>query len=1288
MAESTPRAGRIVPPPGSSPLGAPPDVDATQAEVVRDLERERDHLFLLHEALVDAERATTLEARLDVIVNGIRKIGFGRVVVTLRDEQLNQTKLVTFGLTIEEVRELRDKPASGIVWKRRLASLERFRVSQSYYLDARDEWIAREFHGGLPSRLEESADTEWNPRDALLVPLKGSDGRIIATLVLDDPADRRRPSLARVRTVELFGQQVAYMIEQAELVEIARRRADRLARLHEVGVILARSLDEDDIIEEMARQIGRVVQCDGIVIASPDVEENFVTTSFRSVRGVRRQRAPQPLGHGPIGEVARTGGTVRVNDYDPNKSSLAAQDDTVGDGGPAKSVLAVPMLVGAKLLGVIAVYVARPNAYNGEDEEVLHTMAAQSATAIINARHYAESQREQRAGEALADVARAVSESLRLAQVLPLILRHAMALLRTEGACLMLYTGSELEMVAASGCAAPLQGMRLPMEGSLSGRALRQNATLISNEASQDPNGFKPCMDAANIQRTVIAPLHSKDGPIGALSVVNREAEFTEADARVLHRLAEQVSVAVVNARLFEEVAKLAERHRKVVETANDAIIITDLNRKIAFANPAAEILLGRSDLVGVAVADMVAPELKDEVRERQSKAFSGEPQRYEAVIVRPDGERRSLSISTAPLRELGEVTGSVASIRDITNERRARDAMAHSEARYRNLVESASDAIYTMDTRGALTSANEATCALTGLGRDVLLGRSAMSMVSAEDSDLVKHYFRLALAGEAQRYECRFSTADGEERLLSITNTPIRHGAAVVGVLGVARDVTAERARAEALERSEARYERLVESAADAIFTLDTAMRFTSVNRALEDVTGRSRDALIGASAMTMCDPRDCDMMTEVLAAALQGERRRMEVRYVGPEGEARPGSLIVAPILERGTVVGALGIIRDVTDEKRLVEQLLQQEKLAAIGQLVSGVAHELNNPLAAMMAFSQLLLAQPTVDDEQSRALESINTEARRAAKIVSNLLAFARRHRPEKKATDVNQIMRDTLELRSYALRVHQIDISLAADPAMPHIWADPYQLQQVMLNLLGSAEQALEGWNGPRRIEMSTRSHGEKIEVRIGHSGPPMSEDERSAVFNPFFASKTAGKATGLGLSISDGIVREHGGEIGVESEAGNGATFVVTLPYVQPPVQAPDPAPAALPVPMARRVLVVDDEPALRNALALFLRSLGHHVDIAGSGADALAATSAVRYDGILLDMRMPDMPGEAVYDELARRDAEQAARVVFVSGDVHSDAVRALLARTGLRCISKPFILEDVASSLFSDPA
>ena len=1271
------------------PLVAPVGPDGTAAsargepaEAVRELSRDRDHLFLLHEALVEAEQQTTLEARLDVIVNAIRKIGFGRVAITLRNENLDQTKLVQVGLTPEEARELRDRPASGLIWKRRLASLERFRVSQSFYLDASDEWIAREFHGGLASKLEPSVDPQWNPRDALLVPLKGSGGRIIATLVLDDPTDRHRPTLARVRTVELFGQQVAYMIEQAELVEIARRRADRLARLHEVGVMLARSLDENDIVEELARQIGRVVPCDGIVIAAPDVEENFVTTLFRSVRGIRRARNPAPLGHGPIGEVAHTGRAVRITDYDPNKNALASADDVVGDGGPARSLLVVPMLVGAKLLGVIAVYAAKPNQYGAEDEEVLHTMAAQTATAIINARHYAESQREQRAGEAVADVARAVGASLRLAQVLPLILRHATALLRSEGACIALRSGTDLDVVEASGNAKAILGMRIPIASSMSGRALETGKTIISNDLASDPDGYRPAVEAAKMQKIIIAPLNTKEGTLGVLEVINRENDFTEPDARVLHRLAEQVAVAVVNARLFEEVTLLGERHRRVVETANDAIVITDLDRRVAFANPAAEALFGRGrDLVGVLVADTVAPESRDDVQNREQGGFGGEPQRYDSVVLRPGGERRYVEVSTAPLREGEKIIGTVASLRDVTTERRARDAMTQSEARYRHLVESASDAIYTLDARGAITSANEATCKLSGRSREELLGRSTLPMMLEEDVDEVKHNFRLALSGESRRYDAHMVSPDGEVRLVSVTNTPIRHGSAVLGVLGVARDVTADRARAEALERSEARYERLVESAVDAIFTLDDQLRFTSVNRALEESSGRDRATLLGRSALELCDASDCATMQEALEATLAGERPRVEIHFIGAGGEPRPVSLIAAPILERGVVVGALGIVRDVTDEKRLVQQLLQQEKLAAIGQLVSGVAHELNNPLAGLLAFSQLLMTQSESNEERQRAVASINHEARRATKIVRNLLTFARRHQPERQATDLNQIVTDTVELRRYALRVARVELTLTLDEDLPLTWADPFQLQQVVLNLLTNAEQAMEEWQGERKIEFETMQRGEDLIIRVTDSGPGIDERSLDKVLMPFYTTKAVGKGTGLGLSISDGIVREHGGRIGVSSVAGAGATFTVELPRIAPPVKKAG-APDALPAEGARkrRILIADDESSVREALQLFLRSLGHKVDVASSGLEALERLEAHQYDAILLDLRMPDVAGNVVYEKLLARDPQMATRVIFVTGDAHGGSMGEFVVKSGRPYISKPFVLDDVA--------
>lgn len=1272
-----------------------------QGDGVVQLIRERDNLFVLHHALLDVERAPDLEAKLRIFVGAIRQVGFARVAVTVRDgDSLDAMLVVAAGLSAEEEGELRQSPAPGEVWRRRLAAMERFRIGQSaFYLDGRDPWVVREFHDGIPSVLVPGDDPEWSPRDTLLLPLRGTDGRLLATLSLDDPEDRRRPTLTRIRTVELFGQQVALCIEQAQLVAVAERRAERLQRLQEVGSALARSLDEREIVRELARQIGRVLPSDAIVIAHPDLEAGYTSTALRVVRGAERPpRGPAPLGAGPIAEVARSGRPVRIADYDAAKCGLALHDDVAAElppavspsgeppaGLPGGSVLAVPMLIGIQLVGVIALHSQQRGAYEAEDEEVLRTIGAQAATALVNARLYAESQRERRQTEALADVARAVGESLRLGEVLRLILRHATALLRAEGGSVSLRTDDYLQVVAGVGSGEQLMGMQMPLAASMSGRAVRTSKYIISNDVRGERDAFSPTKRMADIRKNVIVPLVTARGAIGVLSVFNRAADFTDADARILQRLADHVAVAIVNARLFEEVAEatrewsvafdaiagglvvldaagritrsnaraaqlleapspealdgadflplllradpaetraavssdpvalalglggrppatgrgtvraaargvvfdvvasphpsggavvafddvtahhaLAERYRLVVETANDAIIITDRDRRrIAFANPAARELFGAGEgLVGRAGIEFVPPDVADGVRRHEDRALAGEPQRYETSLVRPDGERRTVAVSNAPLRELGEVTGIVASLRDVTDERRARDAVTHSEARYRNLFETATDSIYTLDLCGCFTSTNEATCALVGAPRESLLGRSVVALLDPAEVERVTDLFRAARAGQSQRYECVLVRPDGERRQMSVTNTPIRQGREVVGVLGVARDVTVERARDAALARSEARYERLVESASDAIFTVDEELRFTSVNRALEHATGWRRDALLGVPCTEVADPQDREGMRQLLVATLLGERQRGELRYVDRAGEERWASIITAPVVEGERVTGALAVVRDVTEEKRLMSQLLQQEKLAAIGQLVSGVAHELNNPLAGVMAFSQILLASPGVDGEEREAAETIHQEAKRAAKIVSNLLTFARQHHPERAVTDVNRVLTDTLELRRYALRVSEIDIEVSLDPGVPTTWADPFQLQQVLLNLLGNAEQALDGWSGERRIVLRTwwgGGEGDPIVVAIGDSGPGIAPEQVARIFNPFYTTKPVGQGTGLGLSISDGIVREHGGRIRVESAPGAGATFLVELPRVEPPEVAVPP---------------------------------------------------------------------------------------------------------------------------------
>jgi PAS domain S-box-containing protein len=293
---------------------------------------------------------------------------------------------------------------------------------------------------------------------------------------------------------------------------------------------------------------------------------------------------------------------------------------------------------------------------------------------------------------------------------------------------------------------------------------------------------------------------------------------------------------------------------------------------------------------------------------------MTGTAQRYDCTVVRGDGERRVTSVSSAPLRDVGRIAGLVTALRDATEERRARDAVALSEARYRNLFETASDAIFTLDAQGAFTSANQATAALLGISRAELLGRSFTTLLTAAERDPATARMSDALAGISRRFDCTLVRHDGGRRMLSVTFTPLRHKRKLIGVLAIARDLTEERERAAALQRVESRYAYLVESASDAICTVDTEGRFTSVNRALELATGRTRDALIGQHFSVLLDPRDHAAARIVGRETMAGRRTRRELRYLDAAGVPRKASVMASPIMKDEVVAGGLAIVRDV--------------------------------------------------------------------------------------------------------------------------------------------------------------------------------------------------------------------------------------------------------------------------------------------------------------------------------------------------------------------------------------
>jgi len=415
--------------------------------------------------------------------------------------------------------------------------------------------------------------------------------------------------------------------------------------------------------------------------------------------------------------------------------------------------------------------------------------------------------------------------------------------------------------------------------------------------------------------------------------------------------------------------------------------------------------------------------------------------------------------------------------------------------------------------------------------------------------------------------------------------------------------------------------------------------------------------------------------VVREKLAAAFRGAIQRFEIPFSRDDGTHGVAAALYAPIREGSGITRVLILARDITEQKRNESQFQQAEKLAAMGQLVSGVAHEINNPAAIISGFAQTLLLDD-LKPEHREMLQMMYDEATRIGRITSNLLAFARAGGKQRALVDINDIARRTFALRSYHLSTLNIAVSLDLDPGEPKIWADASELQQMILNLLINAEQALVTVDGPRTIVVRTRADEGEARLEIADSGPGIPADIRSKIFDPFFTTKPEGVGTGLGLSICYGIAREHGGRIWVESEPGHGARFEVALPRdprEDSPPEATTPAHTA-PAGGALTVLVVDDETALRNALLRFLGRRGIHGEGVADGAEALRVLQQRSFDVIISDVRMPGMSGREFLERLQQDRPELVPRVVFSTGDTFAPDTAAFLKESGVPTVTKPF--------------
>ena len=828
----------------------------------------------------------------------------------------------------------------------------------------------------------------------------------------------------------------------------------------------------------------------------------------------------------------------------------------------------------------------------------------------------------------------------------------------------------------------------LPAKTPWSQQVLRKDCEFLRMEDEQDL-GVRQRMAESGIANVITLALPGKDGPLGIIAIGSTRSEQFQADEiSYLLNISNLLGLTLQNVRLFEQVATVQKQWAYTFDSIGDPILVHDRQGRILRCNLRLGHLLGRDSqlLIGRGVADLLTRKNISYKLCPYCEGVAGEGDDPDPWL-----QGYFLASNSTFTDPAGNLLGTVHVLKDITERKRA-------EEKYRTLVSSVQEGVFISTPQGRFLDFNIAMMRMTGYEtREELLGADIPEAMYANPADRDRLKKLLHEHGAVADFEFEMRRKDGEIRTVLESSIAVKDAAgSVTAYQGFLLDIT-ERKRAELEVRRRNRELLVLNSIGQTL--MESMDLGDSLHRTLRQMAELFS---LDACALYLFDEKATKIRRVAAVGHRSEYARNFPAVSVKPEllhhikavhanflsvqGLPLPAifreaqrkeellSAYVVVLWSKDRVIGGLTVGSRTPKEfspadvnlliavgsqlasaierttlyeearqayenlRRTQEQLLHSEKMAAVGQLISGVAHELNNPLTAILGYSQLLTSSGQMGPQGMEYSDKLYKQAQRTHRIVQNLLSFARQHKPERVLVQLNMILEETLALRDYDLRMNHIRVHLELAPDLPATSADPHQLQQVFLNMVNNAVDAMLEHSNEGDLWVRTSANGDRLSVEFTDSGPGVRDASR--VFDPFYTTKPVGKGTGLGLSICYGIITEHGGSIRVRNVPPRGASFTIEVPYQ--PAKPPKISDSLQSTEQARegRILLVDADDSVLEAVKAILLVREHAVETAKSAADAMALLEQKEFDLVVADLDLAGTSGRNILHDwiIARR--------------------------------------------------